>query len=130
MPLAPELVTALKTWKLQCPAGPENLVFPNTKGGPLHRAQVIKALHKALDRCPDLPRITLHGTRHTFASLLILANRPVTQVSKLLGHKSPSLTLEVYSHWFNQLSSEDAVADLAAAVCGKTGSRTVAAAAG
>lgn len=54
-------------------------------------------------------------------------NKPVTQVSKLLGHKDPSITLTVYAHWFEGASSESTMADLAAAVfC--DGSTTVAAA--
>ena len=60
----------------------------------------------------------MHEIRHTFASLLLLAYRPVTQVAALLGHKDATLTLKRYAHWFEQLSSDDAVGDLAAEVCG------------
>jgi integrase len=45
-----------------------------------------------------------------------MMNKPITQVSKLLGHKDPSITLTGYSHWFEGVSSESAMVDLAAAV--------------
>ena len=54
-----------------------------------------------------------------------MMNKPVTQVSKLLGHKDPSITLTVYSHWFEGASSESAMVDLAAAVF-DAGGQTVA----
>lgn len=114
--LAPELTRALKTWKLQAP--PSELVFPNQTGGPLHRAHLHKGLRQALDCCPDLPRVDLHGLRHAFASIAISQLRlPPTQVAKLLGHKDASITLKVYAHWFEGISSSVAMADLADAIC-------------
>jgi integrase len=114
--LAPELLHALKRWKLQAP--PSELVFPNQTGRPLHRAYLHKGLKRALDACPDLPRVDLHGLRHSFASICIGQLRlPPTQVAKLLGHKDASITLAVYSHWFEGLSSEGAMGALAAAIC-------------
>jgi len=40
----------------------------------------------------------------------------VSQVSKLLGHKNPKLTLKAYTHWFKGESSGGAMADLAAVI--------------
>ena len=44
-------------------------------------------------------RITPHGLRHTFASHLLLAGRPITEVAYLLGHSSAAITLGIYAHW-------------------------------
>lgn len=44
-----------------------------------------------------LPRLTLHGTRHTHATTLLREGVPVHIVSKRLGHKDPSVTLNVYA---------------------------------
>ena len=121
-----ELVAVLREWKMRSPfKADEDLVFPNGFGGPLHLSHMAKGLRRALDACPGLPRVSPHELRHTFASLMLLMNKPVTQVAKLLGHKDPSITLTVYSHWFEGVSSEAAMADLAAAVF-STGSTAVA----
>jgi integrase len=122
--LAPELVHALKTWKLQAP--PSTLVFPNQTGGPLHHATLHKRLRQVLDRCPDLPRVDVHGLRHSFASIAIGQLRlPPTQVAKLLGHKDASITLNTYAHWFDELSSEGAMADIADSICRPRGDQMV-----
>lgn len=45
-----------------------------------------------------LPKIRLHDTRHTAASLMLAAGVPVKIVSEMLGHASPSITLALYQH--------------------------------
>lgn len=45
-----------------------------------------------------LPKIRLHDTRHTAASLMLASGAPVKVVSELLGHASPSITLALYQH--------------------------------
>lgn len=44
-----------------------------------------------------LPRMTLHGCRHTHATTLLRAGIPVHVVSKRLGHRNASVTLNVYA---------------------------------
>jgi integrase len=41
------------------------------------------------------PRLTFHELRHTHATLLLRAGVPVPIVAKRLGHKDPSVTLNV-----------------------------------
>jgi integrase len=53
-----------------------------------------------------LPRIRLHDTRHTAASLMISAGEPVKVVSEMLGHSSPRVTLEVYAHVMPGMAEE------------------------
>jgi integrase len=129
--LAPELVHDLKVWKLQSRYSKDSdLVFPNSLGKPLHRAFLHKGLRRALDKCPGLPRVDLHGLRHSFASILIQRGTPPSQAAQILGHKNAELTLKVYTHWFKGVSSASVMADLAGAICParSTGSKTVAAA--
>ena len=45
------------------------------------------------------PHSTLHGLRHFHATQLLAAGEPVAQVSHRLGHSSPAVTLDTYSHW-------------------------------
>lgn len=129
LPVSAELLSALRRWKLACPPGPLNLVFPTTGGTPKHRSTIThKGLGPAL-KAAKLRSVTLHSLRHTFASALVMAGNPVTEISHLLGHSLPVVTLRVYAHWFKDVKT-DAMASLARAVCGTStgdvGSRTVA----
>jgi integrase len=121
--LAPDLVHELKAWRLRSRySRGEELVFPNTLGKPLHRAFLHKGLQLAIEKAnigragTPLPHMSVHGLRHSFASLMIQLGKPVSQVSQILGHKDPSLTLKVYTHWFSGASSASAMADLSAAI--------------
>ena len=42
--------------------------------------------------------ITLHGLRHTSASLLLSAGVPPHVVQQRLGHKRVEITLDLYAH--------------------------------
>lgn len=55
-----------------------------------------------------LPLITLHGLRHTFATILISNGTDVVTVSRLMGHSSPSVTMNVYSHLLQQNAKDAA----------------------
>ncbi|MGD0810817.1 MAG: tyrosine-type recombinase/integrase [Acidimicrobiales bacterium] len=45
-----------------------------------------------------LPRIRLHVARHSAVSAMLADNVPVTVVSEMLGHASPTVTLGVYAY--------------------------------
>jgi integrase len=135
--LAPDLVHELKAWTIRSRySREEDLVFSNSLGKPLHRAFLYKGLQLAIKKASragtPLPHVSVHGLRHSFASLMIQLGKPVSQVSQILGHKNPDLTLKVYTHWFSGASSASAMADLAAAIRRpntnpvSTGSKTVA----
>lgn len=47
----------------------------------------------------NLPDITLHGLRHTTASILLNAGVPLVQISDILGHADLMTTKEIYGHW-------------------------------
>ena len=46
--------------------------------------------------------VSPHALRHTYASALLAAGRPITEVSALLGHGSPATTMAIYAHWIRQ----------------------------
>lgn len=52
--------------------------------------------------CTDtgIKRIHIHGLRHSHASYLINKGVNVVLISKRLGHKNTSMTLDTYSHFF------------------------------
>jgi integrase len=51
-------------------------------------------------------RVTMHSLNHSFASALIMAGAPVTEVQSRLGHSSPVVTLKIYSHWFKNVETD------------------------
>lgn len=53
---------------------------------------------KRICKYAPVPTITLHGLRHTHASILIEDGLDVAAVSKRLGHSKTSTTLNIYTH--------------------------------
>jgi integrase len=66
-------------------------------GLPLSRTWLIHRLRRAC-KASGVKRISPHGLRHTCTTLLMLADVPVVVVAKRLGHASPAMTLNIYSH--------------------------------
>jgi integrase len=114
--LAPELVSALKPWKLACPKGPLNLVFPNLDGSPRHRTTITYGALRPALKAAGLRQVTLHSLRHTRASALILAGTDCLEVAKFLGHAKPTVTMSVYAHWFNTRKTTGTMSAVAGAV--------------
>jgi integrase len=50
--------------------------------------------------------IRIHDLRHSYASMLINSNVPITVISRLLGHTSIEMTWKVYSHLYPTTSNE------------------------
>lgn len=55
----------------------------------------------------NVPTITLHGLRHTHASLLIFAGVSIASVARRLGHSSMTTTQETYLHIIQELENQD-----------------------
>lgn len=54
-----------------------------------------------------ISNITIHGLRHTHASLLLFAGVSIASVAKRLGHSSMSTTQETYLHIIRELENQD-----------------------
>lgn len=54
-----------------------------------------------------IPVISIHGLRHTHASLLMYAGVSIASVSRRLGHSSITTTQKVYVHVINELENQD-----------------------
>jgi integrase len=74
----------------------EGIVFTWENGQRVSPNAVSKAFLRAQAGL-GLPRITMHETRHTHATVLLRDGVPVHIVSRRLGHKDPSVTLNVYA---------------------------------
>lgn len=78
--------------------GQLNLVFTNEIGRELHPDRVSKLFESAVTKS-KMPRISLHGLRHTFATIALMEGKqPVSVVSRRLGHSKTSVTLDFYAH--------------------------------
>jgi integrase len=55
---------------------------------------------KRVTKLAGLDPIRIHDLRHSHASMLIDMGVPITEISKRLGHKDPSVTLRTYSHMY------------------------------
>jgi integrase len=105
--LAPIVVRALME---QRKTSRSDLVFTNTRGGPLTTQTTGKWLHRALERA-NLPDIRVHDLRHTAATLLLAMGTHPKVVAEMLGHTDPGFTYRVYSH-VTQRMHQDAVHQL------------------
>jgi integrase len=113
-----ELIAVLRSWKAQqaaerlqwgmAYADTEGLVFTWEDGRPVMPDYITKSIGRAQAavnaslaameaQAPPLPRLVVHELRHTHATILLRAGVPVHIVAKRLGHKDPSVTLNVYA---------------------------------
>lgn len=81
---------------------PDDLVFTNSVGNPISLANFTKRIFQPGIESSGIPRITPHDLRHTAASNAISSGANVLNVSNMLGHSDPSITLKRYGHLFNR----------------------------
>lgn len=55
----------------------------------------------------QIPTITIHGLRHTHASLLLFGGVSIASVAKRLGHSSMNTTEKTYLHIIQELENKD-----------------------
>jgi integrase len=114
--LDPGTVSVLREWRrrqaeerlLIGPAYRDHgLVFAKVEGDPLHPERVSREFDRRVERW-ELPRITLHGLRHTWATLALESGVHPRVVQERLGHSTIAVTLGIYSHVSPTLHDEAA----------------------
>lgn len=55
----------------------------------------------------NIPVISIHGLRHTHASLLLFAGVSIASVARRLGHSSMTTTQKTYLHIIQELENKD-----------------------
>jgi integrase len=73
-------------------------VFTRPGGAVLDPDQLRKRIFKPLAEEAGVSWAGWHTLRHTYASLQIAGGANIVALSKVLGHHSPSFTLNVYAH--------------------------------
>lgn len=56
----------------------------------------------------NLHRITIHGLRHTHASLLFEAGASIKEVQERLGHSDIQMTMNIYTHVTDSVKEQTA----------------------
>ena len=72
-------------------------LFTTATGTPIHPDTLTGWINKFIKRT-GLPHVTIHGLRHTNATLLINSYVPITTIATRLGHANPSTTTKIYTH--------------------------------
>lgn len=106
IPLSDTTLQALKEWRLIQQQNllklginsnnDEQLIFSNLSNSFLQLTQPRLWMQRITKRA-NLPELSPHALRHTFATLLISNGVDFKTVSTLLGHASIAMTLDVYS---------------------------------
>lgn len=78
------------------PIGRE-LVFLSSTGTPIDPKNFVRAFHELRDQA-GLPRITVHHTRHTAATMLKNLGVPARDAQLILGHAHVTTTQQLYQH--------------------------------
>lgn len=85
------------------------LVFPAPQGGTLRVRNFRRVALDPAARSVGIAGLHPHALRHTAASLAIASGADVKFVQQMLGHKSATMTLDLYGHLFGDRL--DVVAD-------------------
>ncbi len=83
--------------KFQLPILHNPIVFRNTQDNYTAMSQPLKKLNKIIKKY-NLPKISIHGFRHTHCSLLFEAGATIKEVQDRLGHKNVKTTMDIYAH--------------------------------
>lgn len=74
-----------------------NYIVTHEDGRP-YRPNYASDLFVKFIREHDLPPLTLHGLRHSFASIANAKGIPMYDIGKALGHSTPATTSKIYTH--------------------------------
>lgn len=106
--LDPTLVACLRRWKanqaaerIASPVWFASHDYPATFTDEAGRVLTHGAVRAALDRyaaAAGLPHVNPHMLRHSAGSIALDAGVPIPEVSRMLGHANPAITMEVYAH--------------------------------
>lgn len=108
------------------PGAASSSVFARPDGTPTHPERFSReflrkqAAHNRAHPDQALPRLKLHGPRHTWATLALQEGIDIHVVSDRLDHSSTHLTSEIYTHVTRPMQS-DAADRVAVRILGPNG---------
>ena len=91
---------------VQSPAyNPTDHVILDAKGVPYSPNALSLAFTRFVKK-NDLPRLTFHGLRHTFATIASCQGASLFDIGKALGHSTPATTGRIYTHLVDRTHEE------------------------
>ena len=91
---------------VQSPAyNPTDHVILDAKGAP-YSPNALSLAFTRFVRKNDLPRLTFHGLRHTFATIASCQGASLFDIGKALGHATPATTGRIYTHLVDRTHEE------------------------
>ncbi len=106
VPIGPMVVNTLREWKLACPEGPLDLVFPTGRGNVDNLSNIHRSGFGAVQIACGIvkddgkPKYGIHALRHAAASLFIEQGLTPKRVQAIMGHSSIHMTFDTYGHLF------------------------------
>ncbi len=94
VPLIPELLQKIDLYRKRY--HPENFLFEGYHGKKYSERCIQKVLKKYVQKAGIIKKASVHTLRHSFASQLLESGADMSNVQRLLGHKSRKST-EIYS---------------------------------
>ena len=79
----------------------DGMVLLDRHGEP-HSPNAVSLGFTRFIRRHNMPKITLHGLRHTFATVASAQGAPLFDIGKALGHSTPATTGRIYTHLLDQ----------------------------
>ena len=120
VPMPRYVANTLKEWKLRCPKGEHDLVFPNGKGkvedlgNIIHRGLIPAQIASGvIDENGKAKYTGMHCLRHYYASWCINRTKdgglglPPKNVQARLGHSTLAMTMDTYGHLFKGDDAEE-----------------------
>lgn len=92
-------------------ANPRNVSMDFTKKVAKYKDTLedkIKKSKKEIKDYRQLPQFSIHGLRHTHATILLLKGENIKVISERLGHKSTQITWDTYSHVLPSMKKQTA----------------------
>lgn len=100
-----ELIAELeRAWTARKSDNPAEFVLLRADGTPPSPDLLTRQMARVTE-CHHLPKITLHGLRHSFASIANSQHIPMHDISHILGHSSITVTSTIYTHLFDETES-------------------------
>lgn len=112
IPMTPLVASTLRTWRVACPAGALDLVFPNGAGNIENYGNLLRRMFHPLQEAvgmvdPDgRPKYGFHALRHAAASMMIEQQWSPKKIQTILGHSSITMTYDVYGHLFTRAEDD------------------------
>ena len=96
--IPPHLLPALRLWAERQPTrGRDALLFPAGDGHSPLNDSVLRTAHDKGKAAIDMPGLTIHGLRHTSATLAAQLGATLAELQARIGHSTPNMAMR-YQH--------------------------------